>query len=102
MAYRIETTGDTVTAWLSGELDHHTAAQMREQVDAVVERVKPEHLRLDFSGITFMDSSGVGLIKGRYRLMNLLGGTVSVTGCSDRVRKMLALAGMDRLKIIQG
>ena len=97
MAYRIETTGDTVTAWLSGELDHHTAAQMREQVDAVV-----EHLRLDFSGITFMDSSGVGLIMGRYRLMNLLGGTVSVTGCSDRVRKMLALAGMDRLKIIQG
>ena len=71
-------------------------------VDAVVERVKPEHLRLDFSGITFMDSSGVGLIMGRYRLMNLLGGTVSVTGCSDRVRKMLALAGMDRLKIIQG
>ncbi|MCI9414507.1 MAG: STAS domain-containing protein [Clostridiales bacterium] len=101
MSYRIETEGDTMTAWLGGELDHHTAAQMREQVDAAVDRLKPHQLRLDFSGISFMDSSGVGLIMGRYRLMNMLGGGLTVTGCSDRVRKMLMLAGLERLNILE-
>ncbi|MCI8553343.1 MAG: anti-sigma factor antagonist [Clostridiales bacterium] len=101
MSYRMETEGDTLTAWLGGELDHHTAAQMREQVDAAVDRQKPQRLRLDFSGISFMDSSGVGFIMGRYRLMHLLGGELSVTGCSERVKKMLMLAGIGRLNIME-
>ena len=86
-------------AHLSGELDHHTAQALREQVDAAIERSAPALLRLDFQGVTFMDSSGVGLIMGRYRLMRLLGGRLYVCGASERVRQMMRMAGLDKLDI---
>ena len=52
---------------LSGEIDHHTAAFLRSGIDAAFVRQKPKTLILDFSGVTFMDSSGVGLALGRYK-----------------------------------
>lgn len=101
MALRIENTPDGLTVWLSGELDHHSARMMREQIDAAVERTRPSNLRLDFSGVGFMDSSGVGLIMGRYRLMQLYNGNLSVTGASERVKKVIRLAGLDKLNILK-
>ena len=73
MVVRIENTPAGLTAWLSGELDHHAAGTIREQVDHAVERYHPRELTLDFSGVGFMDSSGIGLVMGRYRLMKLAG-----------------------------
>ena len=60
---------DKLTAVLVGEIDHHTAARLREEIDRKVGQMKPKELKLDFSQITFMDSSGIGLMMGRYRLM---------------------------------
>lgn len=101
MALRIENATDGLTVWLSGELDHHSARLMREQIDAAVERTKPEHLCLDFSDVGFMDSSGIGLIMGRYRLMQLYNGKLEVTGTSERIQKVIRLAGLDKLNIIK-
>ena len=101
MPVRLQILDDQITAYLSGEIDHHTAAPMREELDETAQRVQPKLLILDFSGVTFMDSSGIGLVMGRYRLMNMLGGGLTVTGCSDRVRKMLMLAGLERLNILE-
>ena len=98
LVMRIETTADETTVWLTGELDHHAARQLRQQV---VERTRPQRLRLDFSDVSFMDSSGIGLIMGRYRLMQLEGGTLVVTGASERLRKVMRLAGLDRLGILR-
>ena len=55
----------TLAAYLSGEIDHHAAQSLRREIDAQVDDRLPELLTLDFSGVTFMDSSGVGLILGR-------------------------------------
>ena len=99
LVMRIETTADETTVWLTGELDHHAARQLRQQVDLAVERTRPQ--RLDFSDVSFMDSSGIGLIMGRYRLMQLEGGTLVVTGASERLRKVMRLAGLDRLGILR-
>lgn len=99
MGVRIETTSEGITAWLSGELDHHTAATMRGQVDAAVERSVARVLRLDFSGITFMDSSGIGLVMGRYRLMQSRGGRLQVVGVSDRLLRVMKLAGLEKLPV---
>lgn len=99
MSVRIETANDGITAWLSGELDHHTAARMREQVDRAVEGSAAELLRLDFSGITFMDSSGIGLVMGRYRMMLARGGRLLVVGVSDRLLRVMKLAGLERLPV---
>ena len=101
MVIRIEAAADETTVWLSGELDHHAARELRRQVDLAVERNRPQQLRLDFSDVSFMDSSGIGLIMGRYRLMQLEGGSLSVTGASERLRKVMRMAGLDKLGILQ-
>lgn len=59
----------SVSALLSGEIDHHTAAAMRADIDAAAAAQQPKILRLDFADVTFMDSSAVGLVMGRYRLL---------------------------------
>lgn len=98
---RIDSASDGMTVWLNGELDHHTAKLMREQIDTAVERSKPKHLTLDFSGVGFMDSSGIGLIMGRYRLMQLYEGELEVVGATDRIKKVIRLAGLDSLNILR-
>ncbi len=99
MAVQLESRERELVARLSGELDHHTAGELREQIDAAVERLHPSCLRMDFHDVTFMDSSGVGLVMGRYRLVRLTGGTLLVCGASERVRQMMRMAGLDSLDI---
>ena len=67
-----------LTAYLEGEIDHDAAVVMRRQLDASVQTVKPRILCLDFASVGFMDSSGVGLVMGRYRTMKLLGGSLRI------------------------
>ncbi len=99
MVVRIEQAGSTITARLSGELDHHTARVMREQIDAAVGGSPAKLLRLDFSGIGFMDSSGIGLVMGRYRLMQSRGGRLLVVGASERLLRVMRLAGLQQLPV---
>lgn len=99
MAVKIQTDGAVMTAFLSGDIDHHSAASMRESIDSAVERCRPALLVLDFSGVGFMDSSGVGLIMGRFRLIKELGGNLDIKGASPAAAKMIKLAGLERLGI---
>lgn len=89
--------GDTLTVLLAGEIDHHSAAGMRAQIDEAIERYRPSVLVLDFGGVTFMDSSGIGLVMGRYKLMNTFGGSVDVVSIPKPLQKVMRLAGLDRL-----
>lgn len=84
--------GNTLAAYLSGEIDHHAAQALRREIDAQVDAHLPEQLALDFSGVTFMDSSGVGLILGRGRYIASLGGSLTVQNPPAQIRKMLDLA----------
>ena len=99
MSVTITRLGDTVTAAISGEIDHHTARELRETIDRGAERCAPGTLVLDLSGVTFMDSSGIGLIMGRCRLMNELGGSLRIVGASGAISRMIKLAGLSRLGI---
>ena len=99
MSVQIECQDGCVTAHLSGEIDHHTARQFREQIDYTVERGQATRLKMDFSDVSFMDSSGVGLIMGRYRLMSGQNGRLTVCGASESLSKMMRMAGLDRLPI---
>ncbi len=82
---------------LSGEMDHHSAKTARENTDAVINREHPKVLFIDTSGISFCDSSGLGYVMGRYRLMKSLGGETVLISPSGPVSKMVMLSGMDRL-----
>ena len=97
MSVEIRTSGDTVTAYLSGELDHHSAKEMREAVDEAVELNMPSRLVLDFKGVSFMDSSGIGLVMGRYRTLLKTGAQRYITGTSPQIYKVMKLAGIERL-----
>lgn len=102
MAVKINVTGEVVTAYLTGELDHHTAKEMREVVDNAVELNMPSLLVLDFSGITFMDSSGIGLVMGRYRNLQKTGAALHISGASSTIYKVLKLAGIEKLAKLEG
>ena len=82
----------TLAAYLTGEIAHHAAQALRREIDAQIDDRMPELLTMDFSGVTFMDSSGVGLILRRGRQMSGLGGRLVVQNAPDTVRRMVDLA----------
>lgn len=84
-----------LTAALSGEIDHHTATLLRKKIDDKLTQQMPELLILDFTGVGFMDSSGVGLILGRARLTDALGSRLRVQGAGLQVNRMLKLAKIE-------
>ena len=91
--------GATITAALIGELDHHAAAEVRQKIDTAVLSCRPRRLVIDLERLTFMDSSGIGLIMGRYRLMTSLEGEVRLAGATPRMERMIRLSGLDKLPI---
>lgn len=97
MPVRIIATRERVTAFLEGEIDHHTASDIREEIDNAIRNYKPKILKLDYADVSFMDSSGVGLVMGRYRSMQPFGGKVTVTGLSPRLYKVMQLSGLEKI-----
>ena len=92
--------GKMVTACLIGEIDHHGAGKLREEIDTMLERNHPDTLILDFREVTFMDSSGIGMIIGRYKTMIARGGCVSASGLRPPVDRLFHLAGLHRISAI--
>lgn len=90
---------NVLTVYITGEIDHHSAGGWRTSIDREAICAHPALLVLDFSGVSFMDSSGIGLVMGRYRLVRSWEGELRLTGLSDRLYKMMTLAGLDRLPV---
>lgn len=94
---RIETAQDLMMVFLIGEIDHHTARAVREEIDTMAERIRPRTMILDFSDVSFMDSSGIGLVMGRVRLMQSFGGEVRIQGAKGNIRKVMQIAGLGKV-----
>lgn len=88
---------ESLVARLSGEIDHHTARDIRMEIDDAISRAVPQRLVMDFTGVTFMDSSGIGLVMGRYNQISVYGGRVIIAGLGSQQKKVMRLAGLDRL-----
>jgi len=86
-----------LTAHLSGEIDHHSAAALRGQIDQSLMKLRPPTLTLDFNDVTFMDSSAVGLVMGRYKQLNAFGGEMEVVNLSPVAYRMMQLSGLQAL-----
>lgn len=100
MSVEISVNGEVTTAYLSGEIDHHSAAAIREKIDVATERNMPSLLVLDFTGVNFMDSSGIGLVMGRYRNISRRGAKLHITGTSPQIYKVMKLSGIEKLATI--
>jgi len=86
--------GENLIVELSGEIDHHSLIELRGVIDARLEQYTPGVLLLDFSKVSFMDSSGIGLILGRKRIAESYGGKVVIRNAAGSVEKMIKLAGL--------
>ncbi len=100
MGVKIVTSQQKMTAYLDGEIDHHSASAIREEIDNAVMLNTPRVLKIDFDGVTFMDSSGVGLVMGRYRTLSMTGGTLIISNLSDRDYKVMKMSGIEKIAII--
>lgn len=101
MPVRLEPKDNTVVACLSGEIDHHSAKNIRTEIDAMIEKNRPAQLIMDFGEVNFMDSSGIGLVMGRFKTMQEIGGRVIIQNPSMHIKKVMRLAGLDRIASIQ-
>ena len=86
--------GDVLYAYLAGEIDHDAAQSLRIQLDDALVSRAPQTMILDFGGVGFMDSSGVGLILGRQRSARTLGTTLEIQHAPGQLRRVLQLAGI--------
>ena len=80
------------------DIDECVVQQIRRRLDNEIERYMPKEVIFDFNKVSFMDSAGIGLIIGRYKLASMLGGKVEVTNLTVQVRKIFEMSGI--LKII--
>ena len=86
-----------LTASLSGELDHHRAREVMEELDRRIDESRPRELTLDLSGLTFTDSSGIAVLLRAQRRMVQAGGSLRVAGAPPQARKVFQAAGLERL-----
>lgn len=82
---------------LDGELDHHLAEKVKHQCEIILKSYPIRDIEFDFSNSEFMDSSGVGVILGRYRQIQPMGGSVSISHMNDAVRRVVHMAGLHQI-----
>ena len=87
---------------IRGDIDHHSAKGIREKIDNAIFSKKPAMVVLDLSVVEFMDSSGLGLIMGRYTNATDIGANFLIYRPCPKVRKILELAGIERIMEIKG
>lgn len=88
-----------IIAKIDGDIDHHTAAEIRKTIDENISMLRPKLLKLDFGGVQFMDSSGIGLIMGRFKLVKITGGDLKVINIPKRLERMIKMSGLTKLGI---
>lgn len=79
---------------LKGELDHHTSTVFREAIEKELEKNVVQNIILNFNNLTFMDSSGIGVILGRYKKVKDRGGSIVFCGVNKNIEKLLQMGGL--------
>lgn len=88
--------GHTLIVNLSGELDHHSAEKIREEIDLTMDKGF-KNLIFNFSKVSFMDSSGIGVIIGRYKKVQRKGGITCITCLSDKIKRIFDISGLFKI-----
>lgn len=92
-----EVKGETLIIYLPEELDHHTAGKIRENTDRLFTCKKIRDVIFDYRQTSFMDSSGIGLVMGRYREVRYLKGDIYIVGINNKIARILEISGLYRV-----
>ena len=95
MNYQVQE--NCLTIFLPKELDHHNAESIRKKSDRLIEKHHIKCVIFDFEETNFMDSSGIGVLMGRYRMVYLLGGEVWAINTNERMKKILTMSGVTQI-----
>lgn len=87
----------TLVIRMPRELDHHSAEQIRLTADQMIARKNVNQVEFDFRDTDFMDSSGIGVIMGRYKRVYLLGGEVFAVHTNERMKRILSMSGVTKI-----
>ena len=82
---------------ITDEIDDCSVQKIRRRADYEIERYMPKRVIFDFDSVTFMDSAGIGLLIGRYKFTNLLGGRLEIANLTQSVRKIFEMSGILKL-----
>lgn len=97
MQVNINHKDDIMIVKMSGELDHHYVEDSRKMIDKDLDKKNIKNLVFDLEDVTFMDSSGIGLVIGRYKKVNSNNGQVSIVGAQKRVDTIFKMAGIYKI-----
>ena len=97
MKYQVQE--NCLTIFLPEDVDHHNAEEIKREADRLIDREHIRYIIFDFADTGFMDSSGIGVIMGRYKKVYMMGGEVGAVHTSERMRKILTMSGV--MKIMQ-
>ena len=95
MKYQIQE--NCLTIFLPHEVDHHSAEEIKKESDYLIERNHIRYVIFDFNETNFCDSSGIGVIMGRYKKVYLLGGEVCAVNMNERMKKILTMSGVTKI-----
>ena len=82
---------------ITEDIDDHSVQKIRRRADYEIERYMPRKVVFDFSDVSFMDSAGIGLLMGRYKLVSMLGGQVEVSNITPSVRRIFEMSGIQKV-----
>jgi len=94
MHIRVKQQSDYIAAHLFGELDHHSADQAKDELDSLIRRFNDINLVLDLKNLSFMDSSGLGVILGRYKKLKAKGGKMYIRNANSQIEKVFTVSGI--------
>lgn len=97
MNYTFDIRGECLVVRIVGEIDHHTSGEIRNQIDGVILKGGIKKVFFDFNKVNFMDSSGIGLLMGRYKLMRAIDGKVIVFGAVESIKRLLDMSGTNKI-----
>jgi stage II sporulation protein AA (anti-sigma F factor antagonist) len=97
LSISMEVKCDVLCIRLEGELDHHAAEELRTKVTEILEKQGAHHIILNLEHLSFMDSSGLGVILGRYKHIKSLGGEMVVCAISPAVKRLFEMSGLFKI-----
>lgn len=94
---KLELRGNRLVVHLPAELDHHCTEDLRKNIDRRLQEEPIQELEFDFSDTGFMDSAGIGLIIGRYKIMHSLDGKVIMSNMNRQIKRVLMMSGIQKM-----
>ena len=97
----IESPENILHILISGDIDHHSSSDLRNKIDSLIETRKFKKIILDFSGVNFMDTSGIGLILGRFKITSKYNIKMEVINANSRIKRIIEFSGIKSLGILK-